>query len=47
MLISAPVGFELGLGAELGKISISIMNLVALQWLRKIDQQLIKIIKTE
>ena len=29
------------------KMSISIMNLVALQWLRKIDTQLIKIIKTE
>ena len=29
------------------KMSISIMNFVALQWLRKIDIQLIKIVKTE
>ena len=29
------------------EISISIMNFVALQWLRKTDQQLIQIVKTE
>ena len=29
------------------KMSVSMMNMVALQWLRKIDQSLIKIVRTE
>ena len=35
------------MNTEKDKMSISIMNLVALQWLRKIDVQLINIIRTE
>ena len=29
------------------KMSVSMMNMVALQWLRKIDPSLIKIVRTE
>ena len=45
----APINAEVGkiVNTEDDKMTISLMNHVALQWLRKIDVQLIQIVKTE
>ena len=38
---------EVDTGAQAETMSVSVMNMVALQWLRKIDPTLVKIVKTE